>query len=138
MSERPICIASVNAHCSTAQVQGLLQCSSFDIILLQELWVGTINVQCSDSDPHRMDITGTTYNNMWESFLLAHSPDDVCKVAAYMRCDLATWLLIRNHQTLPISGPNCLVLDIMSDNKAIHLINFYHCVPSRAMVSTHF
>ena len=129
MSEHPIRIASVNAHRSTAQVQGLLQCSSFDIILLQEPWVGTINVQRSDSDPHRTDITGTTYNNLWESFLPSHSPDDVCKVAAYVRCDLARWLLIRNRLTLPFSGPNCLVLDIASDDEAIRLINFYHCVP---------
>jgi len=131
MSEQPIHIVSVNAHCSTAQVQGLLQCSSFDIILLQELWVGTINVQRSDSDPSRTDITGTTFNNMWESFLPAHSPDEVCKVAAYVRCDLAKWLLIRNCLALPISGPTCLVLDIASDDEAIRLINFYHCVPPK-------
>jgi len=129
MSEHPIRIASVNAHRSTAQVQGLLQCSSFDIILLQEPWVGTINVQRSDSDPHGMDITGTTFNNMWESFLPSHSPDDVCKVTAYVCSDLAKQLLIQNHLTLPFSGPNCLVLDIASDDKAIRLINFYHCVP---------
>ena len=129
MSEHPIHIALVNAHCSTAQVQGLLQCSSFDIILLQEPWVGTINVQRSDSNPHRMDITGTTFNNMWESFLPSHSPDDICKVAAYMCSNLAKQLLIWNHLTLPFSGTNCLVLDIVSDDEAIHLINFYHCVP---------
>jgi len=131
MSEHPIHIASVNAHCSTARVQGLLQCSSFDIILLQEPWVGTIDVQHSDSDPTGTDITGTTFNDMWESFLPAHSPDNICKVTAYVCSDLAKWLLIRNYLALPISGPNCLVLDIVSDDKVICLINFYHCVPPR-------
>jgi len=138
MSEHPVHIASVNAHRSTARVQGLLQCSSFDIILLQEPWVGTINVQRSDSDPHGTDITGTTYNNMWESFLPSHSSDDVCKVAAYVRGDLAKRLLIRNHLDLPFSGPSCLVLDIVSDDEAIRLITFYHCVPPWAITSTPF
>jgi len=88
-------------------------------------------MQHSDSDPHGTDITGTTFNNMWESFLPAHSPDDICKVTAYVRSNLAKWLLIWNCLILPMSGPNCLVLDIVSNDKAICLINFYHCVPSK-------
>ena len=86
-------------------------------------------MQCSDSDPHGTDITGTTYNNMWESFLPSHSPDNICKVATYVRSNLAKQLLIQNHLTLPFSGPNCLVLDIVSDDEAIRLINFYQILP---------
>src|SRR6267378_5860836 len=94
MSERPIQITSINVNrCNTSIVHPLLQKSSFDILLLQEPWVGTINVQRDDADPTGVDVIGTAHNNMWECFLPPLSATGGCRVVTYIRHEVAVHFL---------------------------------------------
>ena len=95
MVVQPIHIASVNVRRRSAVLHGLLQSSSFDIIIVQEPWFGKINTARNDNDPDRVDVLGATANNMWTCFLPAHAATDICKVATYVRVDLVSRTFIR-------------------------------------------
>jgi Reverse transcriptase (RNA-dependent DNA polymerase)/Endonuclease-reverse transcriptase len=130
MSERPLHIMSVNAHRSNAVVHGLLHASPFDILLIQEPWFGTIHTSRDDHDPAGVTTAGVAHNNMWASYLPEHGPDDVCKVAIYVRVELVHKVLIRPRHDL-LSHPNFLIIDLVTEYESLRLYNVYHCVPSK-------
>src|SRR5712691_6781759 len=131
MLARPLHIASVNLQKRSVATHGLLQKSDFDIILIQEPWYGKINTIKNDEDPHGTEVMGTTHNDMWECFLPLHPPDDVCKVSAYVKADLARSAFIWNRTDLPLASPTCLVLDLVFETEVLRLINVYHRVPDK-------
>ena len=131
MPERPYQIASVNTRRRSKLLHGLLQCSPFDIIMVQEPWHGRINVARDDNDPTGVDVLGVTANNMWKCFLPELSPTDNCKVATYVRRDITARCFVRSRTDLSISSPSSLVVDILSDTDSLRLINIYHHTPDK-------
>ena len=89
MSEQPIQIMLVNVRRRNVVLHGLLQNSPSDIILVQEPWFGRINTLRDDSDPDGVEVRGTVANNRWECILPRFSASKTCKVAVYIRVDLA-------------------------------------------------
>src|SRR5712691_5144800 len=131
MTDKPIRIASVNLHKSSVTAHGLLQKSNFDIILVQEPWYGRINTLRNDDDPDGTAVLGTTHNDMWECFLPCHAPEDICKVSAYVRADLARSAFVRNRVDLPLASPCNMALDLVFETEVLRLVNIYHRVPDR-------
>jgi hypothetical protein len=65
MSEQPIQVKSVNVHQSNERISSLLQGNMhFDILLIQEPWMGTIATLHSDTDPKGEPQQGLPFNNM--------------------------------------------------------------------------
>jgi hypothetical protein len=129
MSEHALSIGSVNVRRRSVVQHGLLQSSSFDILLIQEPWFGCINTQRSDADPDGVEVRGTTANNMWECFLPPFRSDETCKVAVYVRAELARKAFVRCRDDL-LSSLSAMILDIFFEEDSLRLLNVYHHVPS--------
>ena len=137
MSEHPIQIMSVNVRWRSVVQHGLLQSSLCDILLIQEPWFGRINVSRTDDDPDGVEVRGTTANNMWECFLPPFLPHETCKVAIYIRSDLARRAFVRCRDDL-LSSLSSMILDISFYNDdTIQLVNVYHHVPPKGHALTH-
>ena len=76
MSARPLHIVSININRQSTLLHTLLQTSEADILLIQEPWHGTVNVDRSDTDPLGTHILGVTANNQWQIYYPKHSPDE--------------------------------------------------------------
>ena len=111
-------------------LHGLLQHSPYDIILVQEPWFGRINTLRDDSDPDGVEVRGTTANNKWECILPQYTTSETCKVAIYIRVDLARRAFVRRRDDLlnSISG---LIVDLSFDDDVLRLITIYHTVPKK-------
>ena len=121
-------IASVNVRRRSAVLHGLLQSSPLDIIMVQEPWYSKINTTRDDHNPEGVDVLGATANNMWTCYLPDHSNTDICKVAIYVRNDVASSAFIRCRYDLSLSNCNTLVLDLTIGDELLRLINVYHHV----------
>ena len=69
MSERPIHIISVNINRQSRMLSALLQDTPTDILLIQEPWHGSININRSDTDPLGVETQGVTCNTAAGVFL---------------------------------------------------------------------
>jgi len=118
----------MNRQC--ALTHSLLQTSSADILIIQEPWIGTVQIRCSDSDPSGFEVPGATHNNMWECFLPSFTDPASVQVAAYIKTDFACTFAITNVLSHPISSPESMILDISFEQESLHIINIYHCIPS--------
>ena len=136
MSERPIQILSANVRRRSVVQHGLLQQSSYDILLIQEPWFGRINVTRTDADPDGVEVRGTTANNMWDCYLPHYLPHETCKVAIYVRSTLSKRTFVRCHDDL-LSSLSTLILDISFNDDILRLINIYHCVPPKGHALSH-
>jgi hypothetical protein len=128
MSEQPIRVKSVNAHQSNKCISSFLQGDThFDILLIQEPWMGSIATLRSDTDPKGEPQQGLPFNDMWETHIPQHKPDEQCKAIAYTRKVLHCTHAIRNNLTHPLSNPNSVMIDILEgDDILIRLINIYN------------
>jgi len=129
MSEGPIQITSVNMNRQSALTHSLLQTSTADILIIQELWIGTIQIGRSDSDPLGQVIAGATNNNMWECFLPSFTDPSSVRIAAYVKTDFARTFAITNVLSHPISTPESMILDISFDQELLRIVNVYHRTP---------
>jgi len=79
-------VKSVNAYQSSECTHTLLQTDgNYDILLIQEPWVGTVATLRSDSDPEGSAQRGTTFNNKWDTYLPTHKPTNEVKAIAYSK-----------------------------------------------------
>jgi len=129
MSERPIQITLVNMNRQSALTHSLLQTSTADILIIQEPWIGTVQIGRSDSDPLGLEIAGATNNNMWECFLPSFTDPSSVRVAAYVKTDFACTFAITNVFSHPISTPESMILDISFDQELLRIVNVYHRTP---------
>jgi len=113
----------------SALTHSLLQTSTTDILIIQEPWIGTVQIGWSDSDPLGFDIAGTTNNNMWECFLPSFTDPSSVRIAAYVKTDFACTFAITNILSHPISTPESMILDISFDQELLRIVNVYHRTP---------
>jgi len=130
MSERPIQITSVNMNRQSALTHSLLQTSTANMLIIQEPWIGTVQIGRSDSDPLGLEIAGATNNNMWECFLPSFTDPSLVRVAVYVKTDFACTFAITNVLSHPLSTPESMVLDISFDQELLCIVNIYHRTPT--------
>jgi len=129
MPERPIQIMLVNMNRQSPLTHSLLQTCTADIILIQELWIGTVTTARSDSDPLGTAIPGATNNTMWECFLPSFTDPKQVRVAAYVKFDLARTFSIHNNLSHPLSTLESMVLDFSFKDETLRIVNVYHRIP---------
>jgi len=126
MSERPIQIMLINMNQQSTLTHTLLQTSMADILLIQELWIGTVKTAQSDSDPLGMAVHSPTNNNMWECYLPTFTNPDSVRVAIFVRHDLAHTFAITNLTSHPASSLESMVLDFAFEDEILCIVNVYH------------
>ena len=129
MSERPIHILSVNINRQSHMLAALLQDTLADILLIQEPWHGPINVNRSDTDPLGTETRGVTGNNMWTIYYPCLLPGDICKVVIYVRVALDRSITFLPQLDHPLASASSMVLDVITGDETLRLINVYHRVP---------
>ena len=120
---------------------------SFDVILVQEPWVGKIGSNRSDSDPLGTEVTGMVHQRFWTQFVpLPPSPDASPRVVTYVNKSLNTHHVslhsdIFSHPDvlLEFSTPSLspfFVLNVYNDssNTAVDLISSVNSLPSPVIV----
>ena len=144
MSEHPIRIKSVNVHRNNGRIHGFLQNDdkSFDIILVQEPWFGSIAATRSDTDPDGNPLMGFTANNKWFNIAPPYSNDTRPKVCAYVNKQTINQTLIVNHiPPSPLLTPNTMVIDVLSPTNRNHvdlrIVNVYHDKPNSGHALSH-
>jgi len=108
----------------------LLQTTTADVILIQEPWIGTVNMAWSDFNPLGTAIPGATNNNMWEVFLPSFTDPKEVRVAAYVKYNLVCTFSVVNNLSHPLSTLESMVLDFSFEDKSLCIVNIYHCVPT--------
>ena len=108
----------------------LLQTSTADILIIQEPWIGTIQIGQSDSDPSGLEIPGATNNNMWECYLPSFTDPSTVRVTVYIKTDFACTFAITNILSHPISTPESMILDISFEQELLRIVNVYHRTPA--------
>ena len=126
MSERPIQIMSVNINRQSALTHALLQTSTADILIIQEPWIGTVQIGRSDSDPAGLKVPGTTNNNMWDCHLPSFTNASDVRVAAYVKTDFARTFAITNLVSHPLSTPESMILDFCFGEEILRIVNIYY------------
>ena len=129
MSVRPLHIVSININRQSALLHALLQTSDADVLLIQEPWHGTVNVDRSDHDPLGTHILGVTANNQWQIYYPKHSPDERCLVVTYVKTQIDKSVSVVNHLSHPLASASSMVLDIVTGRETLRLVNVYHQVP---------
>lgn len=66
---------------------------------------------------------------MWECFLSSFTDPKTVYIAAYVQYNLAYTFSIHNNLSHPISSLESMVLDFSFEDKTLHIINVYHCIP---------
>jgi hypothetical protein len=126
MSAHPLKVVSININKQSALLHTLLQTSDADILLVQEPWHGTISITRSDSNPLGTHILGATANNRWQLYYPKHQPDERCLVATYVKTQIDKSISVVNHLTHPMATASSMVVDIVTGNETLRLINVYH------------
>ena len=128
MSERPIRVKSVNVQMSNDRITTFLQRNKhFNVLMIQEPWMGTVATLRSDTDPVGVAQQGAPFNSMWDLHLPRHTPDQRCRAITYTRKSLSGWYSVRNQLTHPLAHPDTTVIDIMDgEDPLIRLINVYN------------
>ena len=126
MSVHPLKIVSINLNKQGALLHMLLQTSDVDVLLIQEPWHGTISINCSDMDPLGHHVLGVTANNHYQIYYPTHQPGERCLVVMYVKTQIDRSVSVINHLTHPMATASSMVVDIVTGNEAIHLINVYH------------
>ena len=131
MSEQPIRVKMLNVQLSNEHVSTLLQSDdNFDILMIQEPWMGTVATLRSDTTPEGDRQLGAPHNNMWEAHLPRHTTGQPCKSIIYTRKTLERRFVIRNQLTHPLSNPCSVVVDIVEDDDIlVRLVNTYNPPP---------
>ena len=136
MSEHPIRIKSVNVHRNNGRMHGILQNDdqSFDIILIQEPWFGSIATLHSDTDPNGNPTMGFPANNKWLTLSPPFSTDARPKVCTYLNRQTINPTYIVNHiPPSPLLSSNSMVVDILSPSNRndvdLQIVNVYHDKP---------
>ena len=128
MSVHPLKIVSININKQSALLHTLLQTSDADILLVQEPWHGTISTARSDTDPRGIPVLGSTTNDKWQLHYPPHLPDERCLVATYVKTQIDKSVSVVNHLTHPMATASSMIIDIVTGNKVLRLINVYHQV----------
>jgi hypothetical protein len=86
MTDKPLRIKLVNMHQSNHIIHAHLQNdANIDILLIQELWYGTIATTRSDTDPTGNAILGTPHNPAWDLHLPQLQTGEISRVLAYTK-----------------------------------------------------
>jgi hypothetical protein len=104
----------------------LLQTSDADVLLVQEPWHGTVSINCSDTDPFGTHVLGATANNHWQLYYPKHSPDKHCLITTYIKMQINKSVSVVNHLAHPMATASSMVVDIITGNESLCLINVYH------------
>ena len=144
MSEHPFRIKSVNVHRKNGRIHGILQNDdqTFDIILIQEPWFGSIATLRSDTDPDGETSNGFPANNKWVTLSPPFPTDTRPKVCIYVNKMTVNQTYIVNHiPPSPLLSPNSMVIDILSPNDRSHvnlrIVNVYHDKPTSGHALSH-
>ena len=129
MTKRPLQIMSVNVNRQSYLTHILLQTCTADILLVQELWIGTVQTTRSDTDPLGTTIPGATGNNMWDIHLPSFTDPDDVRVAVFVKFDIAHTFSVNNLTSHPLATVNSMVVDFAFEDELLHIINIYHRVP---------
>jgi len=93
-------------------MHALLQKHDTHILLIQESWFYTVATVHSDTDPEGTPQKGILHNNMWDTHLPKHAPDNMCKVTIYTHKSLLKTHTIKLHTDYPLANLTLMVLDI--------------------------
>ena len=144
MPEQPIRIKSVNVHRNNGHTHDMLQTNddSFDIILIQEPWFGSVATLRSDTDPDGTTQKDFTANNKWHTLSPPYTVDDHPKVCAYLNRRTIDYTLAVNHiPPNPLVSPNSMVIDILHPTNRkevmLRLVNVYHDRPPSGHALAH-
>ena len=144
MSEHPIRIKSVNVHRKNGRMHGILQNDdqSFDIILFQEPWFGSVATLCSNTDPNGNPSMGFPANNKWLTLSPSFPENIRPKVCIYVNKRTINQTYIVNHiPPSPLLSPNSMVIDILSPTNRNHVdlrvVNVYHDKPESGHALSH-
>ena len=144
MTEQPIRIKSVNAHCNNGRMHDILQTDDelFDILLIQEPWFSSVATLRSDTDPNGHDQHDFPANNKWYTLSPPYATDERPKVCTYLNKRTIDHTLVVNHiPPAPLISSNSMVMDILrpSNQKDIvlRLANIYHDRPPSGHSLTH-
>ena len=144
MFEHPIRFKSVNVHRNNGHMHGILQedDQSFDIILIQEPWFGSIATLRSDIDPNGNSQMGFPTNNKWLTLSPPHPSDIRPKVCIYINKRTINPTYIINHiPPSPLLSPNSMVIDILSPTNLnridLRVVNVYHDKPVSGHALSH-
>ena len=110
-------------------LSALLQTSTADILLIQEPWHGPISTSRSDSDPLGLTVLGVTANNKWQIYYPRHDEGDTCKVVTYVKTFIDRSVAVTNLLSHPMASPSSMVLDVVTGDETLRLVNIYHQVP---------
>ena len=128
MSLPSLKVMLVNMHYNNNRIHALLQNNDdIHILLIQELWFGTIATLRSNNDPASKTQLRAPTNPMWDLHTPRHAPTDTCKVVAYTR--KSTTSTICNITSHPMVSLNTMIMILnILNNTAITLciINIYH------------
>ena len=117
---------SVNMNRQNGLTHSLLQTSDADILIIQEPWVGTVQIGRSDSDPAGIEIPGANNNNKWECYLPSFTDASDVRVAAYIKADFAHTFAITNLLSHPLCTPESMILDLSFGDELLRIVNVYH------------
>ena len=137
---------SINANKANYISHALLNslADTFDVVLIQEPWVGKIGSNRSDSDPLGIDVTGLVHQRVWTQFVpLPPSPDVKLRVVTYVNKSFNThYVSLRSDVfchpdvlllefTAP-SVPPFFLLNVYNDstNAAVNLLSGVNSLPS--------
>ena len=119
MSVQPLHVVSININRQSALLHALLQTSNADILLIQEPWHSTVNVDRSDTDPFSTHVLSVTANNQWQIYYPTHSPDERCLVVTYIKTQLDKSVTVVNHLSHPLASASSMVLDIATGSETL-------------------
>ena len=120
-------VMSVNMARRNAAMHTLLNMNSqFHLILVQEPWFSRIGTTRADGNPDGETILGGVTSPGWEAFHPVLEKGQTAKVMIYKR-KRATFFNVVARPDL--AAHNCIqIVDIISDNQTVRVINFYNDV----------
>ena len=107
---------------------------SFDIILVQEPWFGSVATLRSDTDPSGNPAMGFTANNKWLTLSPPYDTNTRPKVCVYANRQTINQTSLVNHiPPSPLLSSNSMVIDILSPTNSniidLRIVNVYHDKP---------
>jgi hypothetical protein len=68
---------------------------------------------------------------MWQIYYPPLLPDNVYKVIMYIHTNLDCSIVVVNHLTHPMASASSRVLNVITSNETLRLVNIYHQVPHK-------
>ena len=64
---------------------------------------------------------------MWQIYYPRHLPGDTCKVVTYVKTFIDRSVAIVNLLDHPMASASLMVLDVVTGEETLRLVNVYHC-----------